>query len=126
MKKLDIVIIVCVIMGALVFAGVFAIFSRGMYEAKYAEIYVDNKLYRTIPLNEKYDTQIFTVKNGKGTNTIKVERGGVSIIDANCPDKVCVHDGIINKPGQVLVCLPNKVVVEIKGQKKSEVDELAY
>jgi hypothetical protein len=126
MKKLDVVIIVCVIIGALFFTGVLAIFIRGKYETKYVEVYVDNKLYRTISLNEKDKTEIFTVKNGKGTNTIKVQRGGVSIIDANCPDKVCVYDGFIDKPGQVLVCLPNKVVVEIKGQKKSEVDELAY
>ena len=41
--------------------------------------------------------------------------------DANCPDKYCVHQNPIHSAGEVIVCLPNKLVVEITG-KQSDVD----
>ena len=35
--------------------------------------------------------------------------------DADCPDKVCVKTGKIKSPGQTVVCLPHRVVIEITG-----------
>ena len=35
--------------------------------------------------------------------------------DADCPDKVCVKTGKIKKPGQTIVCLPHRTVIEITG-----------
>lgn len=42
---------------------------------------------------------------------------------ANCPDKVCVHTGFINKPGQSIVCLPHKINVKIVSNDTSKVDK---
>ncbi len=50
----------------------------------------------------------------------------MQILEADCPDKVCIKDGMIIKPGQSLVCLPNKVVVEIKGVKNAETDDVSF
>ena len=35
--------------------------------------------------------------------------------DADCPDKVCVKTGKIKNPGQTIVCLPHRTVIEITG-----------
>lgn len=59
-----------------------------------------------------------------GTNRIRIDKDGVSMIYASCPDKLCVNQGKINKKGQSVICLPNKIIIEIAGGKTS-VDAVA-
>ncbi len=55
-------------------------------------------------------------------NMLVISEGRADITDASCPDKICVRHRAVNKSGQSIVCLPNKVVVEIKGGEKADVD----
>lgn len=48
------------------------------------------------------------------TNTVVIKNGGVYISDAKCKNQICVKSGKISKKGESIVCLPNKVTVEIK------------
>lgn len=57
-------------------------------------------------------------------NTILIEPDGVSVKEANCPDMLCVRQGKIHKPGHSIVCLPNRVVIEIS-DGESGVDAVA-
>ena len=57
-------------------------------------------------------------------NTVLVEKDGVSMKGADCPDKCCVQMGKITRSNESIICLPNKVIVEIEG-KKSDVDGIA-
>ena len=50
-----------------------------------------------------------------GSNIVTIENGGVTMTDADCPDKLCVKTGRISKTGETIVCLPHRVVVEIIG-----------
>jgi hypothetical protein len=45
---------------------------------------------------------------------ILVEENSVNVIDADCPDKVCVNHSDIGNVGETIICLPHKMVVEIK------------
>ncbi|MCT4563959.1 MAG: NusG domain II-containing protein [Maledivibacter sp.] len=126
MKRLDVIIIAVIIVISIASLGVLKIFNDKSYEEKYVHIYVDGELIKTIPLDAASDGEEFTVKTELGINIIKIENGMVGIVDADCPDKICVKDGPISKPGEILVCLPHKVVVEIKGHSKGEVDGLSY
>ena len=45
--------------------------------------------------------------------------------DASCPDQLCVHQNAIDKTGQTIVCLPNKVVVTVENGEEDEVDIMA-
>lgn len=126
LKKLDIVIIGVLIVISVLSLGVLSIPSKDKYDEKYMVIHVNNKLYKTIPLkdgsNEKID-----IETDLGKNIIEISNGRVRILDADCPDKICVNDGFKSKPGEILVCLPHKVVIEIKGQKSTDgPDELSY
>ena len=60
-----------------------------------------------IPLNCEQDGQTHY-------NLIRVEQNTIAIIAADCPDKICVHTGAISQPGEIIACLPHKLIIEIK------------
>lgn len=49
------------------------------------------------------------------TNVCRIEDGRVSMIWADCPDQICVKTVSITETGGRIVCLPNRVVLEIVG-----------
>ena len=66
-------------------------------------------------------------KNGNfplngGTNTLVIENGYAWMTDSECPDKICEHMGKIHMNGQLIVCLPNGVIVTVEGGEDSGVD----
>ncbi|MDR1101971.1 MAG: NusG domain II-containing protein [Clostridiales bacterium] len=63
------------------------------------------------------------VESEAGYNVIKISEEGVSVISASCPDQLCMTTRITHA-NQSIVCLPNKLIIKIKG--KAEVDEIVY
>lgn len=61
------------------------------------------------------DNQTLTVDGLLGESVIQVEDGRVRFIDSPCPARYCVHMGWIERTGEVAACLPNGVVVEVRG-----------
>lgn len=47
-----------------------------------------------------------------GSLTVVIDEGRVSVVDADCPDKIC-EQGAISQTGQSIVCLPNRVVIVV-------------
>lgn len=93
--------------------------GKGIFTKKgdTVNIYVNSKLYKSVPLFE--DAQI----NVGGTNTVKIENGYVYMESADCPDKLCVKTGKIKDNSHDIICLPNKVRVEVT--KKSAIDAVS-
>ena len=76
-----------------------------------AEISVDGKTVMELDLSED---QVLTVDGaGGGYNRIQVRDGAVSVLEASCPDKVCVHTGTVRYPGETIVCLPNRMIITV-------------
>ncbi len=76
-----------------------------------AEISVDGKTAMELDLSED---QVLTVDGaGGGYNRIQVRDGAVSVLEASCPDKVCVHTGTVRYPGETIVCLPNRMIITV-------------
>lgn len=75
------------------------------------EIQVDGQVVATYDLNKNVDVIIDSAHNG--TNHLIIEDGTARIIEASCPDKVCVNQGRIQMNGQVIVCLPNRMTATI-------------
>lgn len=115
LKSLDIVVIVVIIIITLSSSAVPFINSHKSVSSKYVEIQVKGKLYKKLPLDNNRSEKI-TIKTDLGENIIDISNGKVKISDADCPDKICIKDGSISSPGSILVCLPHKVVVQIKGE----------
>ena len=49
---------------------------------------------------------------------------GFSVLEADCPDHVCINTGFINKAGQSIVCIPNQFIISLLVGKSGESDIL--
>ena len=86
-------------------------------------IEVDGQLMGEYPLDQ--DMVISVPDDKNTTNIISIEYQRARMIEADCPDKLCIHQGSIYKQGQTIVCLPNKVVVTVISDKESGYDTIA-
>lgn len=86
-------------------------------ESAEAEILYNNKVIQTVKLKGNYTFS----PDGFPNITFKVENGKIAFIESDCPDKICINTGFINKTGQTAVCLPNKMILRLKSQN-SDVD----
>ena len=55
-----------------------------------------------------------TVTGPVGKSVVEVADGRVHMLTSDCPDKICVGMGWITRPGQVVVCMPNRVVISLE------------
>lgn len=83
-------------------------------------VFKDGKVFATVPLTAD-ETVIVEDENGN-RNVIRVEGGEARMIEANCRDQVCVHTRPAGKDGQSIICLPNRVTVEIRSTQTNEID----
>ena len=47
-------------------------------------------------------------------NVVNISGSKVSVTEASCKNQVCVKHGAISRPGESIVCLPNRLVVRIE------------
>ena len=57
-----------------------------------------------------------------GTNRLVIEDGQAWMEWADCPDQVCVRHRAVSKTGESIICLPNRVIVEIQSRQESGYD----
>lgn len=106
--KADILLIAGILVLAV--AGLFA-WKKIQKPGAYVDIMVDGVSVKTLDLSE--DTTYEVVQTA-GNNQIVVKDKTVFVAKADCPDKVCVKHAPITKTGETIICLPHKLVVEIK------------
>lgn len=85
-------------------------------------IEVHGSVYGTYSLGED---RIIKIKSGNDTNTVRIKDGKVSMIESSCKNQICVHHSAIDKTGQSIICLPNRVVVRIEGKGDNEYDAIS-
>ena len=114
-------------------------------DALRAEIYQNGQLIKTIPLDQVKVPYEFTVTGENGAeNTIRVIpgtsdadgktcSGKIGITKANCPDKLCVHQGMTDHTLLPITCLPNHLVIRLvkatpgsSEQEGVDLDALTY
>ena len=59
-------------------------------------------------------------------NLLLISNGQVSVSDADCPDKLCVHQHSMSRNGESIICLPHKLVIQIEAKEESELDAVTY
>lgn len=115
LKKKDwalIVIILCVAALAFLLHEVIGGSGAGKVVVKVA-----GEIEGTYDLSEDQEIEI----NG-GTNILQIKGGKADMIEADCPDQLCVHQKDISRSHESIICLPNKVTVEIESAESSEYD----
>ena len=84
---------------------------------------VSGQTYGIYDLRE--DRSVEIARDGH-TNNIIIEDGHVSMAYSDCANQVCVDTGAIHLSGDSIVCLPNKVMIEITGGgKDGDVDVIS-
>lgn len=123
---------ICIAAAALLLAagiaGSLFIYLKKDTGACTANIYQDGTLIRSIDLSKVNESYTFTVDGENGaSNTVEVRPGEIAVIEANCPDKVCVNMGFIKNKALPITCLPNKLVIKIEASGLSDgLDGISY
>ena len=100
----------------LIFLGIFSTFFINIKRlpGEMCSVEVSGKNTNQLKLSE---SQIFSVTGPRGKTQIQIKDNKVRVTNSACREKICVRSGWINKTGQIIVCVPNKVVIKINGEK---------
>lgn len=90
--------------------SVYWLWLRGADET-IATITLDGEVIAEYDLSQVRETEMFTVGAPGAENTIRVSPEGIAVISADCPDQVCVHQGVRSHGPQPIVCLPHKLSI---------------
>ena len=76
------------------------------------ELYIDNKLHTYIDLAQNKEIKV----PGREI-VLTVKNNSIAFTESDCPDKICIKSGFLSHPGQIAVCLPNRVNIKIVSGK---------
>ncbi|NLJ33305.1 MAG: NusG domain II-containing protein [Firmicutes bacterium] len=82
---------------------------RVVVEAEGKEVYV-------FPLGELKAGEQIPITGPLGDSILEMGENRVRLVASPCPDHICLAMGWIDSPGEMIVCLPNRVVVRIEGE----------
>ena len=87
-------------------------------------ITIDGEVYGVYSLEEEQEIPIPN-KNGEISNILLISSGKAKMIEADCPDKLCMNQNSIYRNNENIVCLPNHVVVTVTSKESDEIDAIA-
>ena len=115
MNKQDIkLLVILIVIISLLFSILFLFFNK---QTKNAYVYYEDKLVLTIDLKET-GTRTYQVDGALGKVVLETESQKIRVIEENSPNHICSKQGYISKSYEVLVCLPNKVVVKLESDQE--------
>lgn len=119
-KRNDIVLIITIVL----IAGGFFVFNIiSQEDGGTVIVKVDGNIHKEFQLSEE---TVYTIDFEDGRyNTLIIKDGYAKVVEASCPDQICVNHQKIQKTGETIICLPNRVVIEIESTDTSELDAIA-
>ena len=108
MKKIDFAIILFLLILCLIAFIIHQSSFTG--SGSFAVITVDGNEYAKLPLSSDCN---FNIPSPEGYNFLTISDGTAYVSAASCPDKICVNHKAVSQSGETIICLPNKVVIEI-------------
>lgn len=119
MKRRDFLLILGIGIAVVVSYLVFVVAKP---KAQIAIVRMDGQILTKMPLDK--DAQ-YAIDLGEKHNLVTIQSGEVFMQEASCPDKVCINQGKKSRSGQSIVCLPNKVLVELEGGAQQALDAVS-
>ena len=103
-----------IIVIGLLAAGIVAVsLPRAARSTPHAEVVVSGEKALTLDLARD---GVHDLLGPIGVTRIEVRGGTVRVLSSPCPRQVCRHGGWIGEPGELLVCLPNEIVIRVPGE----------
>lgn len=118
MRKKDIILAVVVLIAALG-SWIFYQFAVPAEDSAKLRITVDGELYGTWDLSQDQTIEI------GDTNCCQIAEGKVTMTESQCPDHLCESQKEIDGRGGTIVCLPNRVVLDIISEEEPEIDAIS-
>ncbi len=81
---------------------------------QYVRITSGGKTLYTLDLTKEKD-RLITVEYDGRKNVIEIKDGRIHMLEADCPDHVCIDTGWLDN-GLPIVCMPNRLVIEAVGK----------
>lgn len=108
-----------ILIASLVFSGLFCLYRiyNDNYYKKMVIVEISGRIYgiydlksdRTIDLNGPHsEIKINIIKNGY-----------VFVSESGCPLKICKKMGKKNRVNDIIVCIPNHLIIRVEGEKKN-------
>ena len=115
MKKRDLLLLLGIVVVAV---GLFFLFQgQSGAENTVAVVKKEDQEIRRIQLTEVEEPYEILIDDEFHV-ILFVEHGAIQFQKSGCPDQICVKTGKISKPGQISVCMPARITVEIQGEEK--------
>jgi len=70
---------------------------------------------REVATKELTGASAFDIQGAFGAMTLQIENNRIRVRRSSCPNQVCVKQGAAQRPGEMLVCVPNRLVVLLRG-----------
>lgn len=113
-KKADIILFIALIIIGLSIS--FLTISSNQSGGK-VKISIDGHVYGVYSLSS---SQTITINKGSQHNIIKIHSGKVVMFESSCHNQICVKHRPISTTNESIVCLPNKIMIEITKNNKEE------
>ena len=81
----------------------------------------DGRIVFTAPLSEARSVRL---AGPLGDTRVEIADGRACVTESPCPHKVCMGMGQVSRRGELLACVPNRLVIRIEGGR--EEGEPAY
>jgi hypothetical protein len=91
-------------------------------QASKLKIRQGDKIIGTYDLNQSRELHIH---GNLGDALISISHGKVRFKQSPCNNQYCVHQGWLSRAGQVAICIPNQISLQLMGAKSSY-DSLNY
>lgn len=120
MNKQDIRLCIILLIISLLILGIFKLNNKN--NPKKAVVYYDNSKVLTIDLSDLKKEE-YIINGYNGDIKIEKENGQIRVVEEISPKHLCSKQGWINKSYETIICLPNKVVIDIEDSE--ELDTIA-
>ena len=108
MKKKEMIFFTVLLIVAVVF---YIITSKSNTEHNTITVSIDGTVYKEFDL---YQNQNYTIQTEQGYNVLQIQNHKATIIEADCPDQLNIKKKAVSHIGELIVCLPHKMVIEVK------------
>jgi len=99
----------------------FTLFYAHPFQSKAKQVWISEG-GKTIGYYNLNEDKVIRVKGPLGISVVRIHNGKAAIVAAPCPNKTCMKMGPIPDRGRLMICIPNRLVVEIKGASGEKTD----